>query len=45
MLLKINMTALEAAEVIAAVLVLGITVMTVTMTVMMSGSPLVTMIW
>mgnify|MGYP003388288768 FL=1 len=45
MLLKINMTALEAAEVIAAVLVLGITMMTANVTVMMSGSPLVTMIW
>jgi len=45
MLLKINMTALEAAEVIAAVLVLGITMMTANVTVMMSGSPVVTMIW
>ena len=43
--MKINMTALEAAEVITAVLALGITMMTMNMTVMMSGSPLVTMIW
>jgi hypothetical protein len=45
MLLKINMTALEAAEVIAAVLVLGITMITANVMVLMSGSPLVTMIW
>ena len=43
--MKINMTALEAAEMIATVLVLGITMMTANVTVMMSGSPLVTMIW
>jgi len=45
MLMTINMTTLEAAKVITAVLALGITVMTANVTVMMSGSPLVTMIW
>jgi hypothetical protein len=45
MLLKINMTALKAAEVIAAVLALGITMMPANVTVMMSGSPVVTTIW
>ena len=43
--MKINMTALEAAEVIAAVLALGITMITANVMVMMSGSPVVTTIW